>query len=41
MGAGIQVYPDFNAALVKKGQQFDAVKKSLRATDMKYFILPS
>lgn len=36
MGAGIHVYPDFSAGLVKKGRQFDAIKKSLCATDMKY-----
>lgn len=36
MGAGIHVYPDFSAGLVKKGRQFDAMKKSLCATDMKY-----
>lgn len=39
MGAGIHMYPGFSAGLVKKGRQFDAIKKSLRSTDMKYSLL--
>ncbi len=39
MGARIHVYPDFSAGLVKKRRQFDAVKKSLCAADMKYSLL--
>lgn len=39
LGAGIHMFPDFSAGLVKKGRQFDAIKKSLRSTDMKYSLL--
>lgn len=39
MGARIQVYPDFSAGLVKKRRQFDAIKKSLRAANIKYSLL--
>lgn len=38
-GARVHIYPDFSATLVKKRQEFNAVKKILRNADMKYSLL--
>uniref|UniRef100_A0A3B1JM17 L1 transposable element RRM domain-containing protein n=1 Tax=Astyanax mexicanus TaxID=7994 RepID=A0A3B1JM17_ASTMX len=38
-GTRIHIYPDFSAGLVKKRREFDAVKKILRAADIKYSLL--
>lgn len=38
-GTRVHIYPDFSAGLIKKRRQFDAVKKKLRAVDIKYSLL--
>ncbi len=39
MGTRVHIYPDFSASLINKRRQFDAVKKKLRATDIRYSLL--
>ncbi len=38
-GAWVHIYQDFSAGLIKKRRAFDAVKKILRAADIKYSLL--
>ncbi len=35
----MHIYQDFSAGLIKKRREFDAVKKILRAADIKYSLL--